>query len=285
MDWTKERLLEYASRYRYAADPTLQDSDFLSYRDFITICGWKSQRPHHHVRKNTEQTVSVVTRAVRDIDDDTGVIRLRLLQVFDGVGLPTASALLHLGLPHLKFPLIDQRAWWSLYGEEKATFDEDDWLRYVIDCRNLADRLGVSMRELDRGLWQYSAEHQGILAGSANRISLGHVAIEKAPSPSPIISSSSAPLADRGRGTAGSKYGPLCTYLSVQVLSELTLTFDEIEQIIGAPLPKSADTPQWWANVTDPQTSHVQRHAWREAGYDAFLMKDSRKAIFRRVRA
>ena len=37
-----------------------------------------------------------------------------------------------------------------------------------------------------------------------------------------------------------------------------------------AMLPKSATRPQWWANVTDPDTTHVQRKAWREAGYDAF---------------
>lgn len=285
MDWTKDRVVEYASRYRYAADPILQDHDFLSYRDFISICAWKSQRPHHRARKNTEQTVRVVTRAVRDIDDEEGIIRIRLLQVLNGVGLPTASALLHLGLPQLKFPLIDQRAWWSLYGEEKATFNEEDWLRYFIDCRSLADRLGISMRELDRGLWQYSAEHQGTLAGSVNRVSSGRAVTQKALSLSPIISSSSTSISERGVVPTGRKYDPLCTYLSTQVLSELTLTFDEIERIIGAPLPKSADTPQWWANVTDPATSHVQRHAWREAGYDAFLLAGSRKAKFRRVRA
>jgi len=33
-------------------------------------------------------------------------------------------------------------------------------LEYIQDCRHLAERAGVSMRELDRALWQHSKENQ-----------------------------------------------------------------------------------------------------------------------------
>lgn len=68
------------------------------------------------------------------------------------------------------------------------------------------------------------------------------------------------------------KYHPLRDYLMNQRARELTLTFREIENIIGDKLPKSADRPQFWANVKSDDYGHTQRETWREAGYDAFLI-------------
>jgi hypothetical protein len=79
-------------------------------------------------------------------------------------------------------------------------------------------------------------------------------------------------------------YDRLKAYLKTQNLKEFTLTFREIEEILGGyPLPRSAERPQWWAN-TRAVTSHVQREAWRAAGYDAFLIAGSRKVTFRKAR-
>jgi hypothetical protein len=73
-----------------------------------------------------------------------------------------------------------------------------------------------------------------------------------------------------------SKYAPLREYLKRQKLSEVVLTFEEIEDIINAPLPENAGTPQWWANIVNPEHGRVQREAWRAAGYDALLLPRSR---------
>ncbi|MGH8291527.1 MAG: DUF7662 domain-containing protein [Steroidobacteraceae bacterium] len=80
-----------------------------------------------------------------------------------------------------------------------------------------------------------------------------------------------------------SKYAPLRDYLMRQKYREFELTFKEIEAIIGGRLPSTADRPQWWANVSDPATTHVQREAWRSAGYDAFLLRGSDKIKFRKT--
>jgi hypothetical protein len=86
------------------------------------------------------------------------------------------------------------------------------------------------------------------------------------------------------RHAAGvAKYDPLCGYLRRQRASEFELTFAEIERVIGALLPHSAQRPQWWANVADPQTTHVQRRAWGEAGYDAFLVLGKDRVRFKRA--
>lgn len=80
-----------------------------------------------------------------------------------------------------------------------------------------------------------------------------------------------------------SKYDGLRGHLRQQKWPEINLTFKEIEKIIGTPLPKSADRPQWWSNTTDPLSSHTQRRAWGDAGYDAFLVLGSDRVTFRRV--
>jgi hypothetical protein len=80
-----------------------------------------------------------------------------------------------------------------------------------------------------------------------------------------------------------SKYAPLRDYLMRQRHREFDMTFREVEAVIGAPLPSSAARPQWWANVNDQATTHVQREAWRSAGYDVFLISGSDKVRFRKV--
>lgn len=81
------------------------------------------------------------------------------------------------------------------------------------------------------------------------------------------------------RLAGGSRYDPLRDWLLGQSGRELTVSFPEIEGILGSPLPASAERPQWWANTTKTHTN-VQREAWRAAGYDAFLLKDQGRVRF-----
>ena len=76
------------------------------------------------------------------------------------------------------------------------------------------------------------------------------------------------------------KYDPLEAYLTRSGSNEIELGFAEVERIIGDELPTSASRPQWWANETSP-AGHVQCRAWRDAGYDAFLLP-RRRVLFRR---
>lgn len=78
------------------------------------------------------------------------------------------------------------------------------------------------------------------------------------------------------------KYDPLRDYLRKQTLDEVTLTFAEIEAIIMAQLPPSTDRSQWWSNVGNLNTTHIQRRAWGDAGFDAHLIKGSRQVAFRK---
>lgn len=79
------------------------------------------------------------------------------------------------------------------------------------------------------------------------------------------------------------KYDPLRDYLKRQRTDEFELTYAEIERTLLAFLPKSAQRPQWWSNVVDPAQTAVQREAWRNAGFDAFLIAGKDRVRFRRV--
>jgi DNA-binding XRE family transcriptional regulator len=66
----------------------------------------------------------------------------------------------------------------------------------------------------------------------------------------------------------GSKYHPLQTYLrerGADGVEEVTLTFAQIELLLGAPLPHGARIdPGWWGNR---RRSSAQAAAWLGAGY------------------
>jgi len=61
------------------------------------------------------------------------------------------------------------------------------------------------------------------------------------------------------------KYEPLAQFLRVEAFETRSLSFRELEAIIGAPLPPSARRrPEWWSN--NP-AGHVNAQAWLGAGY------------------
>lgn len=79
-------------------------------------------------------------------------------------------------------------------------------------------------------------------------------------------------------------YDPLRDYLTRRGDAEVTLSFAEIEGIIGRPLPPSARKyDAWWANVGDsPATRHSHARSWDAAGYRARVNRREGKALFYR---
>lgn len=78
------------------------------------------------------------------------------------------------------------------------------------------------------------------------------------------------------------KYAPMTEFLMDQDTDRVRLDFAEVEKILRASLPRSADEYQaWWAN--DP--SHSQAKAWLEAGWQTEnLNLGGRTVEFVRVR-
>ncbi|GLQ54884.1 DUF7662 domain-containing protein [Devosia nitrariae] len=75
------------------------------------------------------------------------------------------------------------------------------------------------------------------------------------------------------------KYDQLAKHLKSAYPREVVLSFEDIEGVLGSRLPRSADRPQFWAN-TVAEARHIQREAWRQAHYNAFLIADARAVRF-----
>jgi len=79
------------------------------------------------------------------------------------------------------------------------------------------------------------------------------------------------------------KYAPLSEFLNHQPVDEVRLGFIDVEEILGAPLPRSAYEHQaWWAN--NPE-GHSHCRAWHDAGWKTENLNiTGRTVTFRRVR-
>ena len=80
-------------------------------------------------------------------------------------------------------------------------------------------------------------------------------------------------------------YDLLRDYLKKQTLPEFVLTFERIEEIIDAALPRAAHRASWWETMRSPQEKMPQREACLEAGYTATRQADGKSVKFRKIKA
>jgi hypothetical protein len=123
--------------------------------EFIEVCAWKTPRSRPRVVANSEAAVVDATgRALATSDE---ALRFATLLELDGVGAPTASTLLYVAFPQ-DYPILDVRALESLGISSRSSYSVSFWLAYLEACRALARQTGVSLRTLDKALWQHSKE-------------------------------------------------------------------------------------------------------------------------------
>ena len=79
-------------------------------------------------------------------------------------------------------------------------------------------------------------------------------------------------------------YDALRDYLKKQTQPELVLSFEQVEEVIGAALPRAAQRASWWDTLRSPQEKMPQREACLAAGYVATRMPDGRSVRFRRMK-
>jgi len=129
----------------------------LTRPEFLMICAWKSHRSKPSCRKNGARKVETLTRAALATPDEA--LKIDLLRLLEGVEWPTASTILHF-CDVRPYPILDYRAVWSLGLVKPTTYTMGFWLTYLAATRDLAARLGLSIRTVDKALWQYSKERQ-----------------------------------------------------------------------------------------------------------------------------
>jgi hypothetical protein len=119
------------------------------------VCSWKTVRSRPRVAANTEAAVVDSTRRALAAVDEAS--RIAALLELEGVGVPTASTLLYFAFPD-DYPILDIRALESLGVKPRSTYPVSFWLEYLETCRELSRHAGVSIRTLDKALWQHSKE-------------------------------------------------------------------------------------------------------------------------------
>jgi hypothetical protein len=85
--------------------------------------------------------------------------KIEVFRLLDGVDWPTASVILHF-CDRGQYPILDVRALWSLGVAARPTLGFPLWMEYTGFLRGVARNAEVSMRTLDRALWQYSKVNQ-----------------------------------------------------------------------------------------------------------------------------
>lgn len=161
-----EEVGAWAARYDVSADaalegevgPFMRREGYLTRDHFLTLARWKSPRSGPLCARNEAGFVEAVTRAAASATDER--FRIEVLRLLQGVDWPTASVILHVGVAD-PYPLLDVRALWSLGHDTPPPYTFDLWWAYTTFSRDLARSQGVSMRALDRALWQFSKERQG----------------------------------------------------------------------------------------------------------------------------
>ena len=78
-------------------------------------------------------------------------------------------------------------------------------------------------------------------------------------------------------------YDALRDYLKTQKLPEFVLSFERIEEIIDAALPRAAHRASWWETLRSPQEKMPQREACLAGGYIATRLADGKSVRFEKV--
>ena len=151
-----------ASRFGHADDARLLAAEaaarargYYTREEFIAVGAWKTARSRSKVATNTEGAVVEATRqALAAADEGT---RMNALLELEGVGVPTASTLLYFAFPD-DYPILDVRALESLGVKPRSQYPVSFWVAYLDACRTVARRCAVSIRTLDKALWQHSKE-------------------------------------------------------------------------------------------------------------------------------
>lgn len=169
-DWAKcyidvqtgaeRRVEQYLIGLKNTVQARNSQGGYLHKDELHDLVYWKSSKSAHWINHNCESFVKERTAEAFCLNDDweklkklTGSYTYRGLK---GVGVPVASAILHL-YERKKYPILDKHALCSLgINSKNEKYNKKFWKKYVKFCCAKAKYYDVSMRTLDRALWKFS---------------------------------------------------------------------------------------------------------------------------------
>jgi len=125
---------------------------------FVRLASWKTPRRSATYARNSSSLARETSRLACRVLHDR--LRIHVLMALEGVDVTVAAAILHFFYPR-RFPIFDSR--------DRATLSKaglwrrsqvnngslDAWSEYVPIMRRLARRYRVSLRDLDKALYEY----------------------------------------------------------------------------------------------------------------------------------
>lgn len=127
---------------------------YLTRAELRWVGEWKTPRIRPQIARNTETGVRGVTEAAFLTRDEAR--RLRVLLGLRGVGVAVASVMLHFAHP-ARYPIYDVRVRAALRRtglRRRFPPTPGGWEAYARTLRALAGRHRVSLRTLDKALWE-----------------------------------------------------------------------------------------------------------------------------------
>jgi tetratricopeptide (TPR) repeat protein len=162
LQFPAERIPELAERFAYRSDERCRAAGAAARmrghyirEEFMVVCAWKTPRSGSKVSANSTAAIAAATG--RALASSSEAVRMEALLGLVGVGVPTASTLLHFAFPD-HYPILDVRALESLGVKGRTVYSVSFWLAYLSACRELTAAHRVHIRTLDKALWQYSKE-------------------------------------------------------------------------------------------------------------------------------
>lgn len=133
---------------------------YLTLEEFYKICMWKSARQKQkYISQKNRNEVEAITRSAFVEQDERE--KMKKLCELNGVGIPTASAILAVVFPE-KYAVIDIRCLEMLrekfgYKISKQT-SLKSWIEYLNIMRNTAKENAITPRKLDMALFAMHRE-------------------------------------------------------------------------------------------------------------------------------
>ncbi|MDD4880999.1 MAG: hypothetical protein PHX10_05425 [Gallionellaceae bacterium] len=177
MGW-KNQVKEFESAYNYADSKDWRETENLKNKIanfherhpnsglpielLQLIVDWKLRgqkgRTKKHREKITKSLWEQVTACALSIEhpdpDIRACVQAGILGSLPGVGIGLATAILALTEPDI-YGIIDFRVWKIVFGTDKQTFSDRDYIRYLHELRSFANETGWPVQKVDFMLWTY----------------------------------------------------------------------------------------------------------------------------------
>lgn len=134
-----------------------KDHKYLDKPHFLLLGRWKTPRQINNYIKNSDELIKEVTTT--SFNSSNEELRIKSLFILNGVSWPVASTILHFAFPD-RYSIMDFRAIWTLGIKQPSSYNFEFWCEYCKRINDITNKTGLSIRTIDKALWEYSKENQ-----------------------------------------------------------------------------------------------------------------------------